>query len=768
MRTVRVLSSVAFPYALVSFTTAVVSAQLPAFPGADGAGQFATGGRGGIVYHVTKLNLALDDPARYDPGTFLYGLNDTNFPPGVPRTIVFDVAGVFHLGHLDQTNWQSDGNAWDSNSRQSISGTNITIAGQTAPGPVIFMGGTLKPSGSNIIIRNITIAAGFGMKDFWEPPPKTPPSPGALPTSYTMDAMDITGVNILIDHVDGLYCSDEIISCNERADKLTIQYCNCSQAQNYNGHAYGHLLQAGTDQKISFLHNLDAHDTTRLPRVGSEVGLGPLNDFRDNVFYNWADDFGFAGYTGAFQSPSQFSKNNFIQNFYLAGNGGEKSTNGTVGGGTGIFYGYQSYGSPTGPVYTAVYAAGNVADLDKNGNPNEPIPVDDRYLDSVMQPAAYDVDIGVTSAARDSFTNVLRYAGSRWWERDYDITDDSTNTINTPDERIIYEVITGTGKIMSWADDPFNNDPNEGTEWRSLWALRPDTNGIAPFNRPANWDTDGDGMPDYWEIEHALDPDVPNNNGDFDHDGYTDLEEYLNEIAAWPAPGEINFVGQNHRYAEEFNWRVTGVNVNIAGMGNVPTYSYWQPSRFDTAVVSNDTVVVDAVGQHAGTLRLAGTAALDVTNGWLKIANELDIGYGSAATVERTGALNITSNLVNNGMLRLKGNAGLNVSGTLTNNGILDIMSWTGTLPAGFVNSGTILDSSLVSVESPRVNGSEFQVTIQGYAGHTYQLQYRNNLTSGSWQNVADTVAGTNAPLTLTDPGGAAAQQRFYRVALDQ
>ena len=123
----------------------------------------------------------------------------------------------------DTNGWTSGGNAWDANSRQGIGGANITIAGQTAPGPVIFMGGTLKPSGSNIVIRNITIAAGYGMKGFWEPPPKSPPVYPALPTSYTMDAIDVSGQNIMLDHLDALYCSDEAISCNEKANHLTVR-----------------------------------------------------------------------------------------------------------------------------------------------------------------------------------------------------------------------------------------------------------------------------------------------------------------------------------------------------------------------------------------------------------------------------------------------------------------------------------------------------------------------------------------------------------------
>lgn len=58
---------------------------LPAFPGADGAAKLVSGGRGGIVYHVTKLDQNFSDAAE---GTLRYGLTDGNFPPGVPRTIL--------------------------------------------------------------------------------------------------------------------------------------------------------------------------------------------------------------------------------------------------------------------------------------------------------------------------------------------------------------------------------------------------------------------------------------------------------------------------------------------------------------------------------------------------------------------------------------------------------------------------------------------------------------------------------------------------------
>ena len=125
---------------------------------------------------------------------------------------------------------------------------------------------------------------------------------------------------------------------------------------------------------------------------------------------------------------------------------------------------------------------------------------------------------------------------------------------------------------MAWADDPFNSDPNEGTEWRHMLSFRADTaTGAAPFNRPANWDTDADGMPDTWETAHNLNPNAADNNGDFDSDGYTNLEEYINEIAAWPAPQPIGFNGAtNNRYAQITNWDIR-----------------WQPSKYDQVQINS-------------------------------------------------------------------------------------------------------------------------------------------------------------------------------------
>lgn len=743
---------------------------LPAFPGADGAAQFASGGRGGIVYHVTKLDRNVNHS---EAGTLRYGLTDGNFPPGVPRTIVFDVAGTFWLGRFGAESNHLHG--WDTSSRYNLS-ANTTLAGQTAPGPVIIAGGVTKAGGANLIVRNITFAPSYGMRNFEDPP--TPPSPGDFPDSYLYDALDVSGRNVLLDHLTCVYGTDETISCNELAANLTIQYCTLAQGENfpqadaeathvtYTGHALGSLLQAGSNARISVLHNFYAHLKGRLPRVGSEIGTGALNDFRNNVFYNWL---GTAG-GGASGQPSF---NNFINNFYLAGPGGDDPVGGsnsnltTRAGGTGIFNGSDA-------VLTRVFHSGNLKDTNKDGDPNDAVALaNGDFGASVFQSAAHDVNLGVTLPASTAFSNVLRYAGARWWARPYDFARGNTGAITTNDiavyvdERLAREAFTGTGKIAAWADDPFDDSPTEGFEWKALLALRADpVTFAAPCNRSPGWDSDGDGLPDAWELAHGLNPSAPNNNGDFDNDGYTDLEEYLNELAAWPAPGVIQFTGnQNSRYAEIFNWQVSGAVVNIAGSNTVTT-SLWQPSRYDTALISNRTVVMDAAGQHAGILRLTNSAALNLTNGWLEVTTRLENGAGCTTTISTAGSLT-SGNVLNTGTMRLTGAAALSVSGTFTNTGTLDILTWRGTLPADLVNKGTILDRSLLVISSFGVSATNFTATMQGYAGHTYQLQYRDDLASGAWQNGGSPVAGAGAPITFRHAGGAIAARRFYRVLVD-
>ena len=90
------------------------------------------------------------------PGTLAYGLNDANFTVGgvvQPRTIVFDVGGTIWLGR------RGEDVGWDTRDPLSV-GSRLTIAGQTAPGRIIILGGGLRVNGDNTIIRNMVMPPG--------------------------------------------------------------------------------------------------------------------------------------------------------------------------------------------------------------------------------------------------------------------------------------------------------------------------------------------------------------------------------------------------------------------------------------------------------------------------------------------------------------------------------------------------------------------------------------------------------------------------------
>ena len=108
--------------------------ELKAFPGAEGFGQNATGGRGGKVIQITNLN---------DSGSgSLRAALETNGP----RTIVFRIGGTIDLG----------------GTRLTINNDDITIAGETAPGDgILLRNGTLVIDASNVIIRHIRVRGSY-------------------------------------------------------------------------------------------------------------------------------------------------------------------------------------------------------------------------------------------------------------------------------------------------------------------------------------------------------------------------------------------------------------------------------------------------------------------------------------------------------------------------------------------------------------------------------------------------------------------------------
>ena len=216
--------------------------QVLAFPGAAGVGKYATGGRGGEVYHVTNLN---DSGA----GSFRDAVSKPN------RIVVFDVSGTIEL----------KGNI--------ICQGNITIAGQTAPGG---SGITLKNykmgmGGDNIICRFIS----------------SRPGPYASTSSGNDAWGGAKGSNSIIDHCSMGWTTDEQWGLYSANKYTTVQYSVIGPADSWGGHDKGvhgfGIMMPGTS---TFDHNLIIHNVSRNFR--GKIGGTETCDFTNNVIYNWA------------------------------------------------------------------------------------------------------------------------------------------------------------------------------------------------------------------------------------------------------------------------------------------------------------------------------------------------------------------------------------------------------------------------------------------------------------------------------------------------
>lgn len=267
-----------------------LAAERLAFPGAEGAGRFAAGGRGGAVIHVTNL----DDSG---PGSLRAAIQAKG-----PRTVVFDVAGTIQL-----------------KSELKIANGQITIAGQTAPGGGITLRDqTLVVAADDVIIRFIRSRLGSESK-------------------VEGDAIWVSGGRrIILDHVSASWSVDETLSASARYDKpgqgfydLTVQWSIIAESLAHSihvkgDHGYGSLIRGGNGSRISFHHNLWADHMARAPRPGNYEGpdkdpIGALFDFRSNVFYNWGHDR--SGYNA---DAATLSAYNFVDNAYVPGSNSQK------------------------------------------------------------------------------------------------------------------------------------------------------------------------------------------------------------------------------------------------------------------------------------------------------------------------------------------------------------------------------------------------------------------------------------------------------------
>ena len=247
-----------------------------AFPGAEGYGRYAIGGRGGMVYHVTNLSGDKDTP-----GSLLYGLVNID----EPRYIVFDVSGLIELDFGAQ-----------------FVKPYAYIAGQTAPGKGICIKASNINIGSDVICRHMRFKRGLGIYG-----------------ENTGNAMGMSGANhAIVDHCTAAWGTDETVS-GRGALNISFQYSVISEALGIAGHknyadGTNHGYAATIDGRIgSWHHNLLVNCAGRNWSMGGGMDgqnrpIGGLDLF-NNVCYNW----------NSRTTDGNCHAVNFVNNYYKMG-----------------------------------------------------------------------------------------------------------------------------------------------------------------------------------------------------------------------------------------------------------------------------------------------------------------------------------------------------------------------------------------------------------------------------------------------------------------
>jgi hypothetical protein len=339
---------------LLIFFKNITFAQTPAFQGAEGAGKYTKGGRGGKVIEVTNLN---------DKGT---GSLRAAIEAKGARIVIFKVSGTIALA-----------------SGLTIKNDSITIAGQTAPGDGICLKNyQLYVNANEVIIRYIRCRLGDELKQ----------------ESDAFGGRDRK--NVIIDHCSVSWSVDECLSFYN-IENLTVQWCLLSESLYMSVHSKGAHGYGGIwgGRNASFHHNLLAHHSSRNPRfAGGETDSCVNVDFRNNVIYNWGFNSAYGGENG---------KINIVNNYYKAGPATK----------SGVRYRIIEPSDLLGRWYVdGNYVDGNAAITANNWSGGVQGDFSTRTEIKALSPFPFTAI--TSQSAQDAYESVLKYAGAILPKRD--------------------------------------------------------------------------------------------------------------------------------------------------------------------------------------------------------------------------------------------------------------------------------------------------------------------------------------------------------------
>ena len=437
----------------------------------------------------------------------------------------------------------------------------LTIAGQTAPGGGVCVRG--DGNGVNLI--------SVKTHDIIVRHLRFRPGPGG---TEVVDAWEMKkgARNIIMDHCTFSWGVDETVSSwtsdiNEVVEDVTFQWCIISEALNCSTHEEGcHSkgMLLGYLDKFSIHHNLFANNGARSPMI-----LSGRVDAVNNVVYNWL------GSCVKIENRHGDVFLNYVKNYIIPGPDSDLTENGIQIKTPGIF----------------MYLKDNIATHARpdNSYPEDAI-VNYRAPGEPLATSRFDFPPVTTTSVEQAYDEVLQFSGATLPARD------------AADEHTVAGVMARNGRII--------DHPDEVGGFPFLSAGTP----------PA--DSDRDGMPDSWETSKGLNPnDSSDTSRDADGDGYTNIEEYINELAdSTSKDNDVSVTGVDITGCPSSPLPV-GDQVSLGKVVSPSTATnksvVWNTSASSVASVDSSGVV---------TVRRAGSAVITVSTS--------DGGYTDQCTID--------------------------------------------------------------------------------------------------------------------------------------